>query len=171
MKAYDYHKMRGVCVRCLKNQAAPGRVRCEECLAKNAEAQARYRERHGEDKEKKRERQRKLRQERMEAGLCVACGRHKQWNGKTLCMSCAMKDRARQERYRMKHPYEPKETQEERKERLKRQAALMTEKSREGNREWMDGHWRLVHAKHAAGVNTWRAATSGGAGLESIGGG
>ena len=144
MNTYEYRKMKGLCVRCGQYPPAPGRVRCEVCLVKNAESSARYREKNPEDPERKAERQRERRERLKEAGLCVACGQHKAWNGTVLCMSCGLKDRRRQERYRLAHPYQRKETDEERHARLVAQCTRMTELAREGNRKRMEGEWRLM---------------------------
>lgn len=41
---YDWYKKMGICPQCGSNKAAPGKVRCEECLAKNADGARKQRE-------------------------------------------------------------------------------------------------------------------------------
>ena len=172
MKTYEYRKMRGICVACGEKPAEPGRVRCAECLAKEAEYVVLRRAEHPEimkrsdiENAKKRE----TRAERARQGLCTECGR-KAWNGTKLCMDCCLKARERAKRWRDRNRGQT-ESQEQKLARLRARAEEMRAASLQKNREWMDGHWRLVHAKRVTGANTWWAATSGDAGSASIGGG
>lgn len=43
MVDYDWYKSRGICVQCRRYNASPGRVRCEVCLAINAENSRKHR--------------------------------------------------------------------------------------------------------------------------------
>lgn len=135
---YWAYRSRNVCPRCGVRSAAPGRARCEICLAKNAEASAQYRKTHTDAGKADRERARKAR--RKADGVCVRCGKGKPWDGTQMCMECAVKER----KYQREYPrvYQRKETPEQRLDRLRRQAAMMTEKAREKNRKRMDEFWR-----------------------------
>lgn len=72
-RRYDRLKKQKICVRCGRNPAAKQHKLCEECLAKANEYQHEYRTK-SELKERAAHR-RKIRQERINQGLCVTCGR------------------------------------------------------------------------------------------------
>ena len=48
---YKYYKEHGICPQCGIREHAPGRVRCEICLAQNAESSRRHRERKAKNSE------------------------------------------------------------------------------------------------------------------------
>ena len=94
---YEWYKEHHVCVGCRKEQAAPGRIRCFDCLEKERARQAKIRanrsdEEHARILEKTREAQHRLIQERRENGLCVKCGK-KVMQGKRLCLECSIRER------------------------------------------------------------------------------
>lgn len=73
MTARELYIMRGICPKCHKYKAAPGRVTCEKCLARQRDYGRR-------------------RSERLKAqGVCVMCGKAPARNGRTMCFACAVK--------------------------------------------------------------------------------
>lgn len=83
MKAYSELKAAGLCARCGKRNALPGRIFCAKCAGYH----------HGV---MKRQRERRLAQ-----GLCVRCGKQKARPGRTLCQDCAGRHNST-----VKHSYE-----------------------------------------------------------------
>ncbi len=93
----------GICVPCGKAPAAPGRTACEPCLKKRRAAdRARYAagkaaglKYGGADAEAKRRagraKSRRRQKERIEAGLCIRCGRQPPVEGGTTCTPCRAK--------------------------------------------------------------------------------
>ena len=97
---------RGSCTRCGKHPAMPGRKSCEPCLEKRRAAdRARYaagkaaglkyggadpevKRRAGRTKSKRRQ------QERVDAGLCIRCGKHPPAEEGTTCQPCRDKRQA-----------------------------------------------------------------------------
>ncbi len=104
MKARSLAKK--LCPKCGRHSPAPGRTLCEACLGKARAAEhARYLKRKsegaaygGRDPESRRrmarERARKRRRERLEAGLCTACGERKPAGGNAVCEMCREERRA-----------------------------------------------------------------------------
>ena len=100
----------GLCARCGKKPAAPGRSSCEPCLEKRRGAdRAKYaagkaaglpygganaaaKRRAGRAKSKRRQ------AERIEAGLCIRCGMHPPAEGGTTCQPCRDKRQAAEQR-------------------------------------------------------------------------
>ena len=83
----------GLCSRCGKAGAAPGRKLCCACLAKDREAAARQRARlTPEELEKRREYLRewgrKTHALRRKAGICLACGKEDAAPGRVHCPAC-----------------------------------------------------------------------------------
>lgn len=77
---YDFYKENGICVTCGQEHAVKGRVRCFECLARNALSEEKRR--NSETSEQQAARLAKLRanrekrySSRKEKGLCVYCGK------------------------------------------------------------------------------------------------
>lgn len=66
---YQWYKESGICVQCLRYDASPGKVRCEVCLAKNAEVARKRREKM--KSVSRAEEYRKMRESRKEQGDCV----------------------------------------------------------------------------------------------------
>lgn len=99
---YLYYKKHGICPQCGKNKSAPNRVRCEECLAKNAESRKRrFDNSTQEQKEKEKKSHRmylKSRRERMKKeGLCVWCGKPVTRNS-VFCIDCKIKNQKNNEK-------------------------------------------------------------------------
>ena len=96
----------GMCPKCGKHPPAPGRSMCESCLEKGRKAErARYARGKaggtpygGRDPESRRrmarERSKRRRRERVEAGLCTACGERPPVEGGTVCETCREARRA-----------------------------------------------------------------------------
>ena len=90
----------GLCIRCGKSSAAPGRMSCEPCLDKRrASDRAKYAAGKaagmlygGSDPEVRRrvgrKRSRKRSEDRRAAGLCVRCGAVPPAEGRTMCEPC-----------------------------------------------------------------------------------
>ncbi len=99
-------RARGACVKCGEHPPAPERTLCESCLGKARDAErARYAKAWeegfpygGRDPESRRrmarERARKRRRERLEAGLCTACGEREPAGGAAVCEDCRQARRA-----------------------------------------------------------------------------
>lgn len=92
MTDYDFYKSIGICPKCKKRTSAKGRVRCEICLAKQAENTARYREKHGQSPTQY-ESTKKLRAKRRAEGKCYWCGKPS-INGWS-CIDCYIKEKRR----------------------------------------------------------------------------
>ena len=102
----ESRRARGACPKCGEHPPAPGRTLCEACLGKaRAAERARYARAKsegtrygGRDPESRRrmgrERARKRRLERLEAGLCTACGERKPAEGAAICEDCRQTRRA-----------------------------------------------------------------------------
>lgn len=79
-ESYHWYKAHGICVDCKQEEAAPGKVRCLNCLSIRAE-QIRKRESELTEEELaeknriKREKSQKLRDYRKANGLCDICGK------------------------------------------------------------------------------------------------
>lgn len=100
---YKYYKQNGICPQCGVREHAPGRVRCEICLAKNAESKQRKREL--EDIEQRNSRlskmntyQNKMRVKRKSEGKCVWCGRSLSVYSTCFCPDCRVKNQKNNER-------------------------------------------------------------------------
>lgn len=83
---YYFYKEKHICVSCGHNNAAPGRVRCEECLAKNAER-----------KQKNMDPvvQKANREKRKAQGKCINCGKPISPYSKCFCVDCRIKNQRR----------------------------------------------------------------------------
>ena len=100
----------GTCTRCGKRPAAEGRSSCEPCLEKRrasdraryAAGKARGLKYGGADPHAKRRagraRSRKLQKARIEAGLCIRCGKQQPVKGGTTCTPCREKRQAAERR-------------------------------------------------------------------------
>lgn len=98
---YDWLKQHHICVLCRQNPAEKNRVCCYECNMKLSEKSRKYREsRTDEQKEAVNEYIRNWRRKRKENGICVACGRSTNNNGKTLCNECIIKNKRIQDEAR-----------------------------------------------------------------------
>ena len=90
MVDYEWYKSHGICVQCLRSDAAPGRVRCEVCLAKNAELARKSRAKIQSISQA--ERHRRLRESRKEHGLCIWCGKPRSSDSSVFCIDCRIKN-------------------------------------------------------------------------------
>lgn len=77
---YHYYKEHGICVICHREDAAPGRTSCLNCLSVRAEQKRKResnmtKEEHEEKKRKMREKSQALRDYRKANGLCTLCGK------------------------------------------------------------------------------------------------
>lgn len=90
---YEWYKANGICIQCLRYNAAPGKVRCEVCLAKNAENARKYRAK--KQSVSQAERARKLREIRKEQGLCIWCGNPRSSYSSVFCVDCRIKNQRR----------------------------------------------------------------------------
>lgn len=92
---YAFFKSMGICPHCKKNKAAPNRVRCEECLARNAESAARQ---HEKNRQKTVRDYARERRERVKAdGKCIWCGSPLSQYSKCFCPSCRVKNQRNNE--------------------------------------------------------------------------
>lgn len=70
---YQNRKASGICIRCGKRTAEPGRVRCAECAEKN------------------RIYEKEIRAWRLSKGYCPRCGKERLWGDEKSCPECAAK--------------------------------------------------------------------------------
>ena len=96
----EKRRAQGLCIRCGKLPAVPGRASCEPCLEKRREAErARYAAGKaaglpygGADPDARRKyaraRSKRVQKARIEAGLCIRCGARSPVEGGTTCVSC-----------------------------------------------------------------------------------
>lgn len=87
---YYWYKAHGICVSCGQADAAPGKVKCEECAAKVADrSMAAYYRKREERKEAMRRWQRERYAKRRTEGLCTDCGKKRlQENGFVWIVFC-----------------------------------------------------------------------------------
>jgi predicted amidophosphoribosyltransferase len=94
-ESYAWYKSKGICPKCRKEWAAPGRVFCPDCLKKKRDETMKY---GGEYNARKcKERRERLK----EQGLCVRCARPAV-EGRVLCAECARKNSEAQQVRKMK---------------------------------------------------------------------
>lgn len=95
---YNYYKLNGICVTCGHNNAEPNRVRCFECLEKNAERKRLLNKKSSPKYAKQ------LRDKRKQNGLCIWCGKPQMKTSSCFCLDCFIKNQQRnQNRYRKKY--------------------------------------------------------------------
>lgn len=92
---YAWYKQMGICPQCGTNKAAPNRVRCEECLAKNAESANKRRKINPAPSRKAY--YKSLREKRKEDGLCIWCGKPTCSSSTVFCIDCKIKNQRRNE--------------------------------------------------------------------------
>lgn len=80
-RLYDQRSKDGICVRCGKREASPGKSRCGICLQKDAQMHRDLRARNGDD----------LRRQWMEQGLCYHCGGEIEDKSMKSCDACRKK--------------------------------------------------------------------------------
>lgn len=100
---YEYFKSLKICVQCMRYSVAPGRVRCEVCLAQNAEASERKirnesSEQSEERKRKHREYLKRIRKERKERGVCIFCERPLAIGSTVYCIEHKIKNQRANEK-------------------------------------------------------------------------
>lgn len=76
---YMAYREHGICVTCGATWAEPGHVRCKACMEKQRAFQAKH--------DPTGERRRARRQARIDAGLCIDCGRPTE-DGRQRCRRC-----------------------------------------------------------------------------------
>ena len=95
---YMMYKEHGICPRCRKAWAEPGRVQCKNCM-KKVNARQKKRDPTGEiRKENCKERRRRLKA----AGLCTDCGIRQAVVGKARCHECEAKAKESRIAYNIK---------------------------------------------------------------------
>ena len=104
-KNYKYYKEHGICPQCGVRERAPGRVRCEICLAQNAESSARKRLNENDNEydtrmKKMRYYNRSTRSERKENGKCIWCGKPLSAYSSCFCPDCRVKNQRKNEQRR-----------------------------------------------------------------------
>lgn len=105
---HDWYVQHGICPRCGRENAAPNRKHCFNCLEKSAERSLeRYHSMASEQKQlhlkKICERQHKQYEERKAAGKCVQCGKKPALQGRVRCTECLLMHRRKDEEYRRKN--------------------------------------------------------------------
>ena len=100
---YKYYKEHGICPQCGVREHAPGRVRCEICLAQNADSSARKRLNENDSEydiriKKMRYYNRSTRSERKENGKCIWCGKPLSAYSTCFCPDCRIKNQKNNER-------------------------------------------------------------------------
>ena len=100
---YKYYKEHGICPQCGAREHAPGRVRCEICLAQNAESKRRQFESETQQQRSSRlsnmnTYHKKMRSRRKENGKCVWCGKPLSAYSTCFCPDCRIKNQRNNER-------------------------------------------------------------------------
>lgn len=90
---YWFFVKMGICTKCGKYTAAPGRRKCEVCLAKDAESHMKRRESQGNKNSGHAEYMKRKREEARENGICRSCLKRKVMPGWSMCHECASKNR------------------------------------------------------------------------------
>lgn len=111
---YLWYKDRGICIQCRRERAAPGKVRCEECLA--VEADRTYENRQKMPVEQRKEVNRRnnakrieLRRTRAKNGLCASCGKpYPEATTFGQCRECRNKRNRKKLEAKMEHGYIPR---------------------------------------------------------------
>lgn len=103
---YDWYKANKICPQCGVNSATPNRVRCEKCLAKNAETAYRKRENVTPEQIENAKMQHRyylknLRQKRKSEGKCIYCGKPQSKNSTCMCIDCRIKNQRKNEKRRV----------------------------------------------------------------------
>lgn len=93
---YAWYKKMRICPQCGTNKAAPNRVRCEECLAKNAESADKHRK--IKPIASRKAYIKNLRKQRKENGLCIWCGKPICSTSTVFCIDCKIKNQRRNDK-------------------------------------------------------------------------
>lgn len=107
---YQFIKSLGLCVRCRKSTAMPGKTYCEVCAAEQAEQRLRKKEAMTSEeiqikKQKDKIYRDRIRAERRSMGLCIYCGKQKA-RDHTLCIECNLKHRRSAQKSRERQRYQ-----------------------------------------------------------------
>lgn len=102
-KNYKYYKDHGICPQCGVREHAPGRVRCEICLAQNAESKHRQYEQETQEQRASRlssvnTYRKKMRSNRKNSGKCIWCGKPLSTYSSCFCPDCRVKNQKNNER-------------------------------------------------------------------------
>ena len=102
-KNYKYYKDHGICPQCGVREHAPGRVRCEICLAQNAESKRRQYEQETQEQRASRlssanTYRKKMRSNRKKSGKCIWCGKPLSAYSTCFCPDCRIKNQKNNER-------------------------------------------------------------------------
>lgn len=102
-KNYKYYKDHGICPQCGVREHAPGRVRCEICLAQNAESKHRQYEQETQEQRASRlssvnTYRKKMRSNRKNSGKCIWCGKPLSAYSTCFCPDCRIKNQKNNER-------------------------------------------------------------------------
>ena len=102
-KNYKYYKDHGICPQCGVREHAPGRVRCEICLAQNAESKRRQYEQETQEQRASRlssvnTYRKKMRSNRKNSGKCIWCGKPLSAYSTCFCPDCRIKNQKNNER-------------------------------------------------------------------------
>ena len=102
-KNYKYYKDHGICPQCGVREHAPGRVRCEICLAKNAESKRRQYEQETQEQRASRLSSvntycKKMRSNRKNSEKCIWCGNPLSAYSTCFCPDCRIKNQKNNER-------------------------------------------------------------------------
>lgn len=100
---YKYYKEHGICPQCGVREHAPGRVRCEICLAQNAESKHRQYEQETQEQRASRlssvnTYRKKMRSNRKNSGKCIWCGKPLSAYSTCFCPDCRVKNQRKNER-------------------------------------------------------------------------
>ena len=100
---YKYYKEHGICPQCGVREHAPGRVRCEICLAQNAESKRRQYEQETQEQIASRlsnmnTYHKKMRVNRKDSGKCIWCGKPLSAYSSCFCPDCRVKNQRKNER-------------------------------------------------------------------------
>ena len=96
---YYWYKEHGICVSCGQEEAAPGKVRCEECAAKEATRRLAAYYQQGKAQQAADLQRHKVRYARHKAlGRCTDCGKTVS-TGKRLCLDCSLRRRRYDKRF------------------------------------------------------------------------
>ena len=103
-KNYAWFVSHGICTRCYKAKARPGRVNCEACEQKRREVSREYARKRNADpevKQKFREYMKAYQALKRKNGVCLDC-KNPASPGKARCESCLERNRERVRAHRLK---------------------------------------------------------------------
>lgn len=89
MTYYEWYKNAGICVKCHKENATPGRTMCFDCLEKDKVKAEKWREEHHEYAKAYYARRKEIREEKKVSGICLYC--RKPATHGFYCYECSIK--------------------------------------------------------------------------------